>query len=121
MYPSLPGLSLALQEQRASLGIVTKSLSWTVAEQPLILDRETDAGGCWCGIQGEFDVCSAKCEHSGCILAQGKGPHFSPLWGLDAGSAQSHHFFSSAVTQQSQLYVILVISYLGTGSIFFID
>ena len=46
----------------------------------------------------ESDVCSAKCEHSGCTLAQGKGPHFPPLWGLDAGSAQSHHFFNSAVT-----------------------
>ena len=62
------------------------------------LGRETDAGGCWCGIQGMFDVCSAKCEHRTCTLAQGKGLDFPPPQGLDAGSAQSHHFFSSAVT-----------------------
>lgn len=101
LYLACPWLC---KSKRMSLGIVTKSPSWPVAEQPLTLDGETVAGGCWCGIQGVFDVCSAKCEHSGCTLAQGKGPHSPPPWGLDAGSAQNHQFFSSAVTTLCATY-----------------
>lgn len=105
---------LVLGFSRAREQLWGLSPSHLPGEQPLTSDGETVAGGCWCGIQGVSDVCRAKCEHSVCTLARGKGPHSPPPWGL----MQHPHRAINSSAQQSQHYVLLVISYLETGSIF---
>lgn len=117
MYASLPGLSLALQEQRASLGIVTNSPSWTVAEQPLTLEGRQ--------MLEVVDVvyrvclmCAVPSVSTGLVLLLRVRVL---IFHLPRGWMQDQRRAITSSAQQSQPYVILVISYLETGSIFSID